>query len=118
MGLLSGKFGAESTLPGDDVRGAGHSWVRYFADRRPRAEFLDRLAAVREILTSGGRTPAQGALAWIWARSGRTIPIPGFKSVQQAEENARAMELGPLAAEQVEEIDRLLERERVGSAPS
>jgi len=39
---------------------------------------------------------AQGALAWIWGRSERTIPIPGFKNVRQAEENARAMAFGPL----------------------
>jgi aryl-alcohol dehydrogenase-like predicted oxidoreductase len=111
MGLLSGKFRPDSKLSEDDVRGAGHPWVTYFEDGRPKPEFLARLAAVREILTSGGRTPAQGALAWIWARSERTIPIPGFKTVAQAEENARAMELGPLSAAQLEEIDRLLERE-------
>jgi aryl-alcohol dehydrogenase-like predicted oxidoreductase len=110
MGLLSGKFDASSRLSRDDVRGAGHSWVRYFENRRPKPEFLDRLAAVREILTSGGRTLAQGALAWIWARSERTIPIPGFKTVAQAEENARAMELGPLTSAQTGEIDRLLDR--------
>jgi aryl-alcohol dehydrogenase-like predicted oxidoreductase len=110
MGLLSGKFQAGTRLSGDDVRGAGHSWVRYFSDGKPKPEFLDRLAAVREVLTSGGRTLAQGALAWIWARSDRTIPIPGFKTVEQAEENARAMEFGPLTPEQIGEIARLLER--------
>jgi aryl-alcohol dehydrogenase-like predicted oxidoreductase len=73
------------------------------------AESLRKLEAVREILTSGGRTLAQGALAWIWARSDRTIPIPGFKTVQQAEENARAMAFGPLTGEQMREIERLLE---------
>jgi aryl-alcohol dehydrogenase-like predicted oxidoreductase len=29
------------------------------------------------------RTQAQIALAWIWTRSHRTIPIPGFKSTAQ-----------------------------------
>jgi aryl-alcohol dehydrogenase-like predicted oxidoreductase len=110
MGLLSGKFQADTRLSRDDVRGAGHSWVRYFSDGKPEPEFLDRLAAVREVLASGGRTLAQGALAWIWARSDQTIPIPGFKTVEQVEENARAMEFGPLTPEQMGEIDRLLER--------
>jgi aryl-alcohol dehydrogenase-like predicted oxidoreductase len=108
MGLLSGKFDAGSRLPADDVRGSGHSWVAYFEDGRPRQEYLDRLAAVREILTSGGRSLAQGALAWLWARSGETIPIPGFKNVQQATENARAMHFGPLTTCQLHEIDALL----------
>ena len=115
MGLLSGKFDSSSRLSRDDVRGAGHDWVRYFEDGRPRPEFLERLAAIREILTSGGRTLAQGAIAWNWARSDRTIPIPGFKSVAQAEENAGAMELGPLTPEQMSEIDRLLDRTPEGT---
>ena len=56
------------------------------------------------------RIKAQGALAWIWARSGRTIPIPGIRTVAQAEENAKAMTFGPLRAEQLREIERLLGR--------
>lgn len=55
MGLLSGKFDRTSRLPTDDVRGSGHTWVAYFAAGQPRQEFLDKLAAVREILTSNGR---------------------------------------------------------------
>ena len=110
MGLLSGKFQAGSQLQKDDVRGSGHEWVPYFEDGRPRQEFLDKLNAVRDILTSQGRTLVQGALAWIWARSEQTVPIPGFKNVRQAEENARAMQYGPLSREQMDEIDRLLGR--------
>lgn len=108
MGLLSGKFDASSQLPTSDVRGSGHTWLAYFTDGKPRQEFLDRLAAVREVLSSNGRTLAQGALAWLWARSQQAIPIPGFKSVQQVEENARAMQFGPLTTEQVREIEALL----------
>jgi aryl-alcohol dehydrogenase-like predicted oxidoreductase len=50
----------------------------------------------------------QGALAWIWARRERTVPIPGFKSVREAEENARSMELGPLTMSQMDEVARVL----------
>lgn len=116
MGLLSGKFTPQSQLPADDVRGSGHGWVAYFADGKPRQEFLDKLAAVREILTSGGRTLAQGALAWLWARSPQTIAIPGFKTVRQAEENARAMQFGALTAEQMREIADLLARDLAAEA--
>jgi aryl-alcohol dehydrogenase-like predicted oxidoreductase len=114
MGLLSGKFDASSRLSGDDVRGSGHDWVAYFTDGRPNPEFLGKLAAVREILTSGGRTLVQGALAWIWARSPRTVPIPGFKTVRQVEENAGALQFGPLAADQMREIAALLTPEPTG----
>lgn len=110
MGLLTGKFGLDSVLPKDDVRGAGHAWVPFFKDGRPDPEALRRLESVREILTSGGRTPAQGALAWIWARSPRTIPLPGFRTVAQAEENARALEKGPLSPALFREVEALLGR--------
>jgi aryl-alcohol dehydrogenase-like predicted oxidoreductase len=111
MGLLTGKFTASSTLSKDDVRGAGFEWVQYFKDRKPEPEFLKKLDAVKEILTSNGRTLTQGALAWIWGRSENTIPIPGFKTVKQVEENVKAMEYGPLTKSQMEEIDDILDRQ-------
>jgi aryl-alcohol dehydrogenase-like predicted oxidoreductase len=69
---------------------------------------LAHLDAIRDILTSSGRTPVQGALAWLWALGPHTIPIPGFKGLHQAEVNARAMEFGPLTPDQMTEIDRIL----------
>jgi len=111
MGLLTGKFKADSKLPADDVRGENSpSWMRFFENGKPSVEFLRKLEAVREVLTSGGRTLAQGALAWIWARSDKTIPIPGFKTVKQIEENVAAMDFGPLTKKQIKEIDALLDR--------
>jgi aryl-alcohol dehydrogenase-like predicted oxidoreductase len=109
-GLLSGKYQANSVIPAGDFRAAGHAWAIYFENGQPKPEFLDKLAAVREILTSQGRSLVQGALAWIWAKSDRTIPIPGFKTVAQVEENCAAMQFGPLTSAQMAEIDQLLER--------
>ena len=112
MGLLTGKYRADSKLTSDDVRGdKSPAWMKYFKDGRPNPEWLKKLDEIREILTSGGRTLAQGALAWIWARSERTIPIPGFRTVAQVEENTAAMQFGPLSAEQMREIDTLLGRD-------
>ncbi len=111
MGLLTGKYTAESTLPADDVRGAkSPAWVQYFQKGKANPEFLKKLEIVREILMSDGRSLVQGALAWLWGRSENTIPIPGFKNIKQVEENAGAMQFGPLPAEQMREIDKLLER--------
>ena len=74
-------------------------------------EWFKKVEAIREILTSGGRTFVQAVLAWIWARSEQTIPIPpGFRTVVQVEENCAAMQFGPLSAEQMSEIDALLGR--------
>jgi aryl-alcohol dehydrogenase-like predicted oxidoreductase len=98
MGLLTGKFSAETEIPADDVRSRRPALQE---DRRNRLEKLDK---IREVLTREGRTLAQGALAWLWARSEKTIPIPGFKTIQQVEENAGALRFGPLTAGQMKQI--------------
>jgi aryl-alcohol dehydrogenase-like predicted oxidoreductase len=110
MGLLAGKFDRDSRIPDDDVRSNEPGKMRYFKDSRPNPEWLARLDAIRDVLTSGGRTPAQGAIAWIWARSDRTIPIPGAQTMAQAEENADALRFGPLQPSQMADIDKLLDR--------
>jgi aryl-alcohol dehydrogenase-like predicted oxidoreductase len=112
MGLLTGKYTLQTRVSADDVRGEkSPEWMRYFRDGRPNPEWLAKVEAVREILTSGGRTLAQGALAWLWARSPQNIPIPGFRTVAQVQENAAAMQFGPLTPEQMREIDAILGRE-------
>jgi aryl-alcohol dehydrogenase-like predicted oxidoreductase len=103
-GALSGKYTKDSVFPQNDVRNDSWSRDHFFAPT------LIQLDAMRGILTSEGRTLVQGALAWIWARSEKTIPIPGFKTVAQVEENAKAMEYGPLTVEQIKEIDSILGR--------
>lgn len=102
MGLLTGKFNADSTLPANDVR---RDW-----DFRsgPQAKRLRMLEELREVLTAGGRTLAQGALGWLWARSEVTVPIPGFKTVAQVEENAGALAFGPLSDTQMADIAELV----------
>jgi aryl-alcohol dehydrogenase-like predicted oxidoreductase len=106
MGLLTGKFRDTSIeLPHNDVR---HSWD--FREGRI-ADIIQQVETLREVLTSDGRTLAQGALGWLWARSNNTIPIPGFRSVGQVEENAGAMDFGALSSQQMLEIDRLLGRD-------
>ena len=110
MGLLTGKFNKDSVLPKDDIRGNEPDWMTYFKDGKPAPEWIDRLNAVRDVLTSNGRTLTQGALCWILARSDKTFPIPGIRTVAQAEENAGAMAKGPLTPDQMAEIDQLLGR--------
>ena len=111
MGLLTDKYSANTSLAADDVRGKkSPEWMKYFKDGKPNTEWLSKRDAVRQILTSNGRSVAQGALAWLWARSQKTLPIPGFRTVKQVEENARAMQFGPLTSEQMRQIDVLLGR--------
>lgn len=104
MGFLTGKYTTQSTFPSDDVR---HGFSSPDA-AEILAKWTTRLESIREILTADGRTLAQGALAWLWARSDALIPIPGFRTVAQVEENAGALNFGPLDAQQMRQIDGLL----------
>ncbi|WP_118185841.1 aldo/keto reductase [Paraburkholderia phosphatilytica] len=108
MGLLTAKFDGSIEVRGADVRAAPPAWLPYFANGRPRADFADRLDAVRDLLTIDGRSLAQGALGWIWARSDTTIPIPGFRTPKQVTENLGALSYGPLPPTVMAEIDALL----------
>ena len=102
MGLLTGKFTVDTPIAADDVRSRRPSF------KENRARELEKLSTIRALLTSGGRTLAQGALAWLWARSPQTIPIPGFKNVAQVEENIKAANFGPLSAAGMQQIDEMM----------
>lgn len=112
MGLLTGKFKEKANLPSDDVRLIMDSmqdpYYMYFTGGKPLPKLLKKLELVGEILKSDGRTLAQGALAWIWGKSNITIPIPGFKTVKQVIENAKALDFGPLTISQMSEIEELM----------
>jgi aryl-alcohol dehydrogenase-like predicted oxidoreductase len=112
MGLLTDKYTGGIKIASDDIRGdKSPDWMKYFKDGRPNPKWAAKRDAIREILTSQGRTLAQGALAWNWARSVKTLPIPGFRTVAQVQENAGAMQFGPLTKEQMSQINKLLTRE-------
>lgn len=102
-GFLTGKYtpdNLDELLAADDYRLQHRAYYN---------EFLKQLEAVQEILRSDGRTVVQGALAWLWARSPHTVPIPGFRTLAQAESNIKAMAYGPLREEQMQEIKGILE---------
>jgi aryl-alcohol dehydrogenase-like predicted oxidoreductase len=102
MGLLTGKYNKDSQWGSNDVRVA--EWFKSGMMTR----VFDNLPHIREILMSDGRSLAQGALAWLWGRSERTLPIPGIRTVKQVEENAGAMVFGALRPAQMQEIETLL----------
>ena len=103
-GILTRKFSHDSCLPTDDFR------QNYNFQDGKQAIQLKQLETTREILGSEGRTPEQGALVWIWARCDKTIPIPGFKTIRQVKENAKAMQFDPLQPGQMTGIETILGR--------
>jgi aryl-alcohol dehydrogenase-like predicted oxidoreductase len=108
-GFLTGKFNSNTTFPDNDVR-SGTDFSN--PEIVKRLQIVDE---IRDVLTSNGRTMAQGALAYIWALDERMVPIPGFKSVQQVTENARALEFGPLTEAQVKEIQDIVTKHKLNA---
>jgi aryl-alcohol dehydrogenase-like predicted oxidoreductase len=101
-GFLTGKFNASTTFPENDNRS---DWDFSGPELQNRLKMVEEL---RDILTSNGRTMAQGALAYIWALDERMVPIPGFKSVKQVTDNAGALQYGPLTKSQVKEVQAIV----------
>ncbi len=108
MGLLSNKYDASTVISGKDIRSTDMDWMTFFQNGRPSLEYINRRDAIKEILASEGRTVTQGALAWLLGRSDNLIPIPGFKGIKQAVENAKVLEFGPMSKDQVTEVENLV----------
>ncbi len=104
MGFLSDKYDQDTQFLETDIRKRGFP-------PESIARIVENRLKIREVLTAGGRTVAQGALAWLWAQGPQVVPIPGIRTEAQARENAGAMAAGPLNASQMAAIEDLLERE-------
>ncbi len=114
MGILGGRYDASSTFAGNDVRSQNQQWHGHFNDGRVSPERLTQLDAIRDILTTNGRSLAQGAIAWLWARSPNAIPIPGFRTPEQVTDLAGALAHGSLSPAQMAEIETLINRGEEG----
>lgn len=79
-------------------------WLRMFKKRASDSVHGLQLETVRELLMSGGRTLAQGALAWTMAQGHHVCPTIGIRHEAQVREALGAVELGPLLAGTVAEI--------------
>jgi aryl-alcohol dehydrogenase-like predicted oxidoreductase len=110
MGLLGGQYGPEHRFGADDVRSQTMGWMDWFKDGRLADGPAAMLARVRALLSTGGRTPAQGALSWLLARSDGAVPLPGFRTPEQVADLADALAKGPLDAGTMAEIETALAR--------
>jgi len=96
-GVLTGRWSPETKLEEGDPRA---QWFE-------QEESLRLLACAQQIgpyLTSDGRSYVQGALGWIWARSRLTIPLPGFRNMEQMQELVQARQFGPLPLDAMQAI--------------
>jgi aryl-alcohol dehydrogenase-like predicted oxidoreductase len=88
-GLLSGKYKPQSTRPEDFPAGD----VRHTHEPAKMAERLAEVEEIQRTEVPSGVPMARWALAWCLRHPAVTCVIPGCKSVEQVQENARASEL-------------------------
>ncbi len=99
MGILTGKYTVDNPPPG--IRG-GRFGRRYL-------EKIDPLLTLMKHIGSdhAGKTPAQVAINWVVCKG--ALPIPGAKTLRQAEQNAGALNWR-LSDEAVQSLDEMSER--------
>lgn len=109
MGILTGKYDADTRFPEGDFRRSWHE------NPEERATYLDDLAKVEELRslpngrsTPNGRSLAQLALQFTLAHPAVTTVIPGAKNVRQMRDNVQAGLLPPLSAAELAQIDAVV----------
>jgi aryl-alcohol dehydrogenase-like predicted oxidoreductase len=112
-GLLSGKFGHDSTFAASDHR----TYNRYGAEfdvgeTFSGVDYDTGVDAAREFaaIAGDGVPSAQAALRWVIDQPGVTTVIPGATSAPQARQNAAAGGLPALTAAQLAAIEDLYDR--------
>ena len=113
-GLLSGKMTRDRHFDADDHRVTNRHGEQF--DRGETfsgVDFETGLKAAEELkqYVPAGATLAQLALRWILMFDAVTCAIPGAKTPEQAEANARAADLPPLSAETMRAVQEIYDRE-------
>jgi aryl-alcohol dehydrogenase-like predicted oxidoreductase len=113
-GLLSGKMTRDRHFDADDHRVTNRHGEQF--DRGETfsgVDFETGLKAADELkqYVPAGATLAQLALRWILMFDAVTCAIPGAKTPEQAEANARAADLPPLSAETMRAVQEIYDRE-------
>jgi aryl-alcohol dehydrogenase-like predicted oxidoreductase len=103
-GVLGDRYSSTDELQADDPRRAGR-YPRVAGDALVRNREL--AAVVRAIAEDHAVTPAQVALAWLLARRGWIVPLPGTRQVRYLEDNAAAAQL-QLDSDAVARLDSLV----------
>jgi aryl-alcohol dehydrogenase-like predicted oxidoreductase len=117
-GLLTGKFGRDTSFASDDHRSFNRHGEQFDAGETFSGVDYERgLEAVEELraLVPEGATLAQLALRWILGFEAVSTVIPGAKTAEQARANAAAADLPPLTEGAQRTIEAIY-RERI--APS
>ncbi|HMN60645.1 MAG TPA: aldo/keto reductase [Anaerolinea sp.] len=99
MGVLTGKYTPDNTPPG--IRG-GRFGKRYLERIGPLLTLMKQIGS-----DHAGKTPAQVAINWVMRKG--ALPIPGAKTLLQAEQNAGALNWR-LSDEAMQKLDEMSDR--------
>jgi aryl-alcohol dehydrogenase-like predicted oxidoreductase len=100
-GFLTGKIRSIDDLAPDDWRRTN---PRFQGDNFQRN--LELVERIQELASKKGCTPAQLALAWVFAQGEDIIPIPGMRRRTHLEENVKAVDI-KLSPEELASIAKL-----------
>lgn len=103
MGILTGKFNAETRFGEGDFR---RSWRQDVDQQAIYLDDLQKVEALRPL--ANDRTLAQLALQFTLAHPAVTTVIPGAKNVRQMRDNVRAGLLPALSAADMAQIDAIV----------
>ena len=107
-GFLTGTIAKKSDIGEKDFR--AERYPRFAGDNFEKNQVL--IDRVRKIAGRRGVKPGQLALAWILAKGGDLVPIPGTKRRKYLEENAAAAEIR-LTAGEVAELEAAVPQNEV-----
>jgi aryl-alcohol dehydrogenase-like predicted oxidoreductase len=100
MGILTGKFAAETRFPENDWRRRWHENEDEYRIFLQDLEVVEKLRSLAQ-----GRSLAQLALQFVLAHPAVSTVIPGIKNIRQAEANLAMARLTPLTASELARID-------------
>ncbi|PKK64702.1 rhizopine catabolism protein [Rhizophagus irregularis] len=103
-GFLTGKYSKENSEATSEFR---NRFIAEHSISEKNWKILDEVKAISEEI---GRTPVQVTLNWTMQKPGITSPLIGAKTVNQLEENLKALEF-KLTPEQMKRLDDVSEVE-------
>jgi aryl-alcohol dehydrogenase-like predicted oxidoreductase len=103
MGILTGKYDAETRFDQGDFR---RRWHENPEEYEIYLQDLAKVEKLREL--ANGRSLAQVALQFVLSHPAVTTVIPGAKNPRQVQDNVQAGLLPPLSAAEIQKVDTLV----------
>lgn len=104
QGLLTDKY--LSGIPGDSRAAKPHGFLQ---SEQVTTQLLEKVRALSEMASGRNHTLAQMALAWTLRDQRVTSSLIGASKVEQIEENVAALENNKFAADELKNIDEILD---------